>query len=136
MPTPPLPTEQQIAAVSTKLREALEHGDRAVRKRLLQSVVAEIRVVSRHKIQTYFRVPGTNNAPEGAVRAPCTRVDAARVDLESHNKNRDAKFAGPVIDLVESIREYREGQWLTRWGSRTIICGDADESCLARWPQS
>jgi hypothetical protein len=33
-------------------------------------------VISRHEIQTYFRVPGTNNAPEGAVRAPCTRVEA------------------------------------------------------------
>ncbi len=69
-----LPTEQQIAAVRGKLREALEHGDRPARKRLLQSVVAEIRVYSRHKIQTYFRVPGTNDTPEGAVRAPCTRV--------------------------------------------------------------
>jgi hypothetical protein len=60
---------QQIAAVRAKLREALEHGDRPARKRLLQSVVAEIRVYSRHKIQTYFRLPGTNDAPEGAVRA-------------------------------------------------------------------
>ena len=71
-----LPTEQQVAAVRGKLREALEHGDRPARKRLLQSVVAEIRVYSRHKIQTYFRVPGTNDTPEGAVRAPCTRVGA------------------------------------------------------------
>lgn len=75
-----LPTEQQIAAVRGKLREALEHGDRPARKRLLQSVVAEIRVFSRHKIQTYFRVPCTNDAPEGAVRAPCTRVGATGLE--------------------------------------------------------
>jgi hypothetical protein len=37
-----LPTDQQIAAVRAKLREALEHGDRPARKRLLQSVVAAI----------------------------------------------------------------------------------------------
>jgi hypothetical protein len=39
-----LPTDQQIAAVRGKLREALEHGDRPARKRLLQSVVADQRL--------------------------------------------------------------------------------------------
>jgi site-specific DNA recombinase len=63
-----MPTEDQIAAVRARIRDAIKNGDGTVRKVLLQSLVAEVRVESRHRIRTYFRLPtcGTTHRGRGS----------------------------------------------------------------------
>jgi hypothetical protein len=61
--------------------------------------------ISRHKIQTYFRVPGTNNAPEGAVRAPCTRVDRRGLEHASFPGHDHEGTLAHVNEAVPSVNE-------------------------------
>lgn len=54
---PDVPDENALATFRDELLTALEAGDHAQRKALLQTLVAEIRVKDRSWIQPIFRVP-------------------------------------------------------------------------------
>jgi hypothetical protein len=54
---PALPTEEDIVALRTQIGEALAIDDPHAKKALFEALVHEIRVVGRHEIKPYFRIP-------------------------------------------------------------------------------
>jgi site-specific DNA recombinase len=64
---PDVPDASSLAELRDELLSALEAGDHAQRKALLQTLVAEIRVKDRSWIQPVFRVP-IFRPPSGLVR--------------------------------------------------------------------
>jgi site-specific DNA recombinase len=66
-------SDQDLATLQTHVREAIEAGDLAQQKALLQPLIDEIRVVSRAEIYPFFSLP--------AVRPPCGSVPPARIEL-------------------------------------------------------
>jgi site-specific DNA recombinase len=65
-------SDQDLAALQTHVREAIEAGDPAQQKALLQALVDEIRVVSRAEIHPFFSLP--------AVRPPYGSVPPAGIE--------------------------------------------------------
>lgn len=72
---PDVPDESDLAGLRGELLTALEAGDHAQRKALLQTLVAEIRVKDRSWIQPIFRVP-IFRPPSGLV--PPAGIEPAR----------------------------------------------------------
>ncbi|GLZ14973.1 hypothetical protein Acsp04_52080 [Actinomadura sp. NBRC 104425] len=54
---PQTPTENDLAKVRDRIREAVDHGAPAARKALIQSLVHEVHVTGRHHVQPVFRFP-------------------------------------------------------------------------------
>jgi hypothetical protein len=74
------PTEDDLTALRDLVADAVANGSPAVVKALLQALVHEVRVDSRHAIQPIFRLPTLGERSgeperEGAVRAPSSLVD-------------------------------------------------------------
>ncbi len=65
-------SDQDLAGLQTHVREAIEAGDPAQQKALLQALVDEIRVVSRAEIYPFFSLP--------AVRPPYGSVPPAGIE--------------------------------------------------------
>jgi hypothetical protein len=59
-------TDEDLASLQAKVREVIEGGDPPTRKALLQSLVDEIRVVSRAEIFPSFSLPAVR-PPQRAV---------------------------------------------------------------------
>ena len=67
---------EELATLRDRVNEAVAEGSPAVVKSLLQALIHEIRVDSRHAIQPVFRVPLAGDAMAGdAVRAPSRSVE-------------------------------------------------------------
>lgn len=66
--TPTGPTDEQLAAITTAITEAIDEADNNTIKRLFESLVHDVRVTSRAEIIPYFRIP-TNLDIESKVRA-------------------------------------------------------------------
>lgn len=64
-------SSEELATLRDRVNEAVTEGSPAVVKSLLQALIHEIRVESRHAIQRVFRVPLAGDSMAGeAVRAP------------------------------------------------------------------
>ena len=70
-------TPEQLAALREQINQAVADGSPATVKSLLQALIHEIRVDSRHAIHPVFRVPlARDPQPDDAVRAPSGLVGA------------------------------------------------------------
>lgn len=56
------PTEEEIIAMRTQIRQAFANGNPATKKNLVQNLVAEVRITGPRRIQPVFRVPTSMNA--------------------------------------------------------------------------
>ncbi len=79
------PTEDDLTALRDLVADAVANGSPAAVKALLQALVHEIRVDSRHAIQPIFRLPTLGERlgepeGEGAVRAPSSLVGATGLE--------------------------------------------------------
>jgi site-specific DNA recombinase len=52
----PLPNDEELAELRTKVRDAIESGELAPKKGLLRALVQEVRVIDREHITAYIRV--------------------------------------------------------------------------------
>ena len=69
------PTPEELSALRERVAEAVAKGSRGQVKALLQALIHEIRVDSRHAIHPTFRVPlGGDHHLDDAVRAPSRSV--------------------------------------------------------------
>ena len=69
------PTPEELSALRERVAEAVAKGSRGQVKALLQALIHEIRVDSRHAIHPTFRVPlGGDHHQDDAVRAPSRSV--------------------------------------------------------------
>jgi len=77
-PTLPPQTSRPWPGCATRIREALRHGSATTKKVLLQALVAEIRVMGRHQVKPWFRVPNiptdANTPTSGGVRTLSSEV--------------------------------------------------------------
>ncbi len=82
-PQPSAPTVDDLDQLSNLISEAIKHGDPTTLRRLTGSLVSEIRVTGRHKIEPIFRIP--TYSPE-AERPAATHTD--QDDLRSRTHRR------------------------------------------------
>jgi hypothetical protein len=72
---------EELATLRDRVNEAIAEGSPALVKSLLQALIHEIRVDSRHAIQPVFRVPLAGDVLAGdSVRAPSRSVGAGGLE--------------------------------------------------------
>ncbi len=75
------PTREELSALREQVAEAVAKGSRGQVKALLQALIHEIRVDSRHAIHPTFRVPlGGDHHLDDAVRAPSRSVEVSGLE--------------------------------------------------------
>ncbi|MEX2586667.1 MAG: hypothetical protein WD602_01560 [Actinomycetota bacterium] len=78
-PQPGAPTDDQLAALRLRVREAVTTGETMLQKVLVQALVHEVRVQSREVIVPYFKMP-PEHLKKKPVRAPAGLVEAGGLE--------------------------------------------------------